>query len=414
MSLSFTIARRYLFSRKSHSAINIISAISALGIAFSTMALVCVLSVFNGFRDLIGGLYSTFDPEVELTPVQGKLAQAADPALQRVCRLPFVEAASRTLEENALILYKGNPVVVTLKGVDDGFARVTGVDSIVCNAEGARVKLPPLSAAGLNYAVPGYGLAARMGVDFGQIQICAPRRGERINMANPAESFNVDDIFSQGLFFQVSQKRYDDAYMLVSLACAQQLFEQPGRISALELRLRPGTDLARAKQVIAQTAGGAYAVRDKTEQHAEMFRVMAVEKLVAFSFLTFILLIACFNLVGSVSMLIIDKREGVATLRSLGLDDRGVARVFLLESRLITLIGATAGVLLGLLLCWLQQEFGLLSLGGEGVNFIVDAYPVSVQAADIALVFLTVVTLGCIVVWLPVRYLSRRAAGSRP
>lgn len=410
MSLSLTIARRYLFSRKSHSAINIISAISALGIAFSTMALVCVLSVFNGFHDLIGGLYSAFDPQLELTPARGKLADAADPALERVRRLPVVAAASASLEENALILYKGNPLVVTLKGVDAGFGRVSGVDSIVFNADNAHVPLPGLSAAGVNYAVPGYGLAARMGLDFGHIQICAPRRGERINMANPAESFNVDDIFSQGLFFQVSQKRYDESHLLVSLAFAQHLFEQEGRISALGLRLKEGVDPQQARRLVEQAAGGAFVVRDRTEQHGEMFRMMAVEKLVAFSFLTFILLIACFNLVGSVSMLIIDKREGVATLRSLGLDDRGVARVFLLESRLITLIGATAGVALGLLLCWLQTELGLLSLGGEGVNFIVEAYPVSVHWTDIALVFLTVVAIGFAVVWLPVRYLSRRVA----
>ena len=408
MSLSFFMARRYLFSKKSHSAINIISGISALGIAVSTMALVCVLSVFNGFRDLIGSLYSTFDPQIEVAPAKGKFVPSADGALQRVRSVEGVAVVSETLEEDALILYKGNPLVVTVKGVDEKFRSVTGVDSIIYNKDNAHTTLPELSAAGVNYAVPGYGLAARMGLDFGHLQICDPRRGERINMANPAESFNVDDIFSQGVFFQVNQKRYDEAYLLTSLEFARNLFEQKDKISALEVRLKPGADVENVKQRIRQAVGKAYTVRDKTEQHQDMFRVMEIEKIVAFSFLTFILLIACFNLIGSVSMLIIDKRDNVSTLRSLGMDDRAVARVFLIESRLITLLGTVTGIVLGLLVCYLQQTFGLLRLGGDEGNFIVNAYPVSIHWADVLLVFATVVAVGFVTVWYPVRYLSRR------
>lgn len=408
MSFPLLLARRYLFSKKSHNAINIISGISVGGIALATMAMVCVLSVFNGFRDLIGGLYSTFDPQLQVVPAAGKFADAADPALQRVRKAEGVALAAECFEENALILYRGNPLVVTIKGVDERFGRVTGLDSIIIDTKNNHAPLPDLSAAGIHYGVPGYGLACRMGIDFGQLQICAPRRGERINMANPAESFNVEDLFSSGLYFQVNQKRYDDTYLLTSLDFARTLFEQEGKISSLELRLRDGADPERVKAAVERAAGRNYIVRDRAEQHQDTFSVMKIEKLVAYLFLTFILLVASFNIIGSVSMLIIDKRADIDTLRCLGADDRTIVRIFLLESRLITLLGATVGVLLGLCLCLVQQQFGLLRLGGAGGNFIVDAYPVSVRPLDVAVVLATVVAVGFATVWLPVRYLSRR------
>ena len=408
MNLPFFLARRYLFSKKSHSAINIISGISACGVALATAALICVLSVFNGFRDLIGGLYSTFDPQLEIVPVKGKFVAADDAALRRAVGVQGVALASACLEENALILYRGNPLVVTIKGVDANFGRVTGVDSIVYTPTGASVALPELSVAGLDYAVPGYGLACRMGVDFGQLQICAPRRGERINLVNPVESFNVADIFSTNLYFQVNQRRYDDVYLLTSLDFAQRLFEQEGRVTSLELKLRDGVDADEVERRVAAAAGPGFEVRNRMEQHQETFKVMEVEKLMAYAFLTFIALVACFNIIGSVSMLIIDKRENILTLRSLGMEDRTVSHIFLIESLLITVVGAVCGVLLGLLLCWLQQTFGFLRLGGEEGSFIVDAYPVSVQLLDVVLVFVTVVVVGFLSVCYPVRYLSRR------
>lgn len=408
MNLPFFLARRYLFSKKSHSAINIISGISACGVALATAALICVLSVFNGFRDLIGGLYSTFDPQLEIVPVKGKFVAADDAALRRALGVQGVALASACLEENALILYRGNPLVVTIKGVDANFGRVTGVDSIVYTPAGASVALPELSVAGLDYAVPGYGLACRMGVDFGQLQICAPRRGERINLVNPVESFNVADIFSTNLYFQVNQRRYDDVYLLTSLDFAQRLFEQEGRVTSLELKLRDGVDADEVERRVAAAAGPGFEVRNRMEQHQETFKVMEVEKLMAYAFLTFIALVACFNIIGSVSMLIIDKRENILTLRSLGMEDRTVSHIFLIESLLITVVGAVCGVLLGLLLCWLQQTFGFLRLGGEEGSFIVDAYPLSVQLLDVVLVFVTVVVVGFLSVCYPVRYLSRR------
>ncbi len=408
MSFPFFVARRYLFSKKSHSTINIISAISALGIAFSTAALVCVLSVFNGFHELIGGLYSTFDPQLEVVPATGKFADAADPRLRNVRRVDGVERVSESFEENALILYRGNPLVVSVKGVDENFAQTTGIDSIVFNQQNVCAGLPELTAAEVNYAVPGYGLAARMGIDFGKIEICAPRRGERINMANPIESFNVSEIFSTGCYFQVSQKRYDESLLLTSVHFARQLFEQPGKLTSLELKLKPGVDEEAVQRRVQSVVGADYLVRNQIEQHEDTFKVMKLEKLIAYFFLMFIVLIACFNLIGSVSMLIIDKRDNADTLRALGMTETDIARIFITESRLITLIGATLGISLGLLLCWLQTTFGLISLGNAEGNFIIDVYPVSVRWTDILLVFVTVIIVGCTIIWYPVRYLCRR------
>jgi lipoprotein-releasing system permease protein len=407
MPLPLFIARRYFFAKKRHSAINIVSAISAGGIALSTLALVCILSGFNGMRDLIAGLYSTFDAEIEVTPTRDKYVDAAHPALQRLRSVEDVDVVAETFEENALILYLGNPLVVTVKGVDDNFRRLNGLDSIVYDLSNAHMPLPPLTSAGVDYAVPGYGLAARMGIDFGHIEICAPRGGERINMMNPAESFHVEEVFSSACYFQVNQKRYDESLLLTSLDFARRLFEKPGQLTALCLRLRPGADVGAVKERIRQIVGPDFAVRDRLEQHEDFYKIQEIEKLVAFVFLTFILLMACFNLIGSVSMLIIDKRDDLATLRALGMDDRRVARVFLAESRLIALAGAVAGIVGGLVLCWLQQHYGLIRLGsGEG-SFIVDAYPISVRWQDILLIFVTVIAVSFATVWWPVRSLCR-------
>ncbi len=408
MSFPLFVARRYLFSKKSHSAINIISAISAAGLALATAALICVLSVFNGFHDLIGGLYSTFDPQLEIVPVKGKYVDAADPLLKDVKQADGVAMISGSFQENALILYKGNPLVVNVKGVENNFGKVTGVDSIVYNVNNAHTPLPAMSAAGIDYAVPGYGLAARMGINFGQIQICAPRRGERINMANPIESFNVEDIFASGCYFQVNQKRYDENLLLTSLDFAQRLFGQAGKVTSFEVKLKTDADQDAVEAWIQKTVGNKYIVRNRMEQHEDMFRVMKIEKMMAFFFLAFIVLIACFNLVGSVAMLIIDKRADAETLHALGMNHRAVVRIFLSESRLITLIGTILGIVLGLALCFLQSHYGLIRLGGVEGSFIVDAYPVSVKWQDVLLVFVTAIVTGFAVVWYPVRYLCRR------
>lgn len=404
-ALPFFVARRYLFSRKRISAINLVSAISVVGVAFGTAALLCTLSVFNGFHDLIGSLYTAFDPEVKIVAAKGKSFAADDPALEAVRRLPEVEAASASYTDNALILFRGNPQVITLKGVDDHFERVTGIRSILYPENGTY----QLENAGLSYGIPGIGLASMMGsVDYGSIQICAPTRGERINLANPAASFNAEDLYSSGVCFAVSQKQYDEAYMIAPLAFAQRLFEHEGTLTSLELKLKPSADPEQALRRIRQTLGSGFKALNRAEQQEDTFNVMNIEKTMAYFFLTFILLVACFNIVGTVSMLMIDKRADVVTLRSLGADEGLIFRIFLCEGSMISFLGAVAGTLLGLLICYLQQTFGLLSLGGSSGNFIIDAYPVSIHPSDVVIVFFTVLIVGFLAVLYPVKYLTRR------
>ena len=404
-ALPFFVARRYLFSRKRISAINLVSAISVVGVAFGTAALLCTLSVFNGFHDLIGSLYTAFDPEVKIVAAKGKSFAADDPALEAVRRLPEVEAASASYTDNALILFRGNPQVITLKGVDDHFERVTGIRSILYPENGTY----QLESAGLSYGIPGIGLASMMGsVDYGSIQICAPTRGARINLANPAASFNAEDLYSSGVCFAVSQKQYDEAYMIAPLAFAQRLFEHEGTLTSLELKLKPSADPEQALRRIRQTLGSGFKALNRAEQQEDTFNVMNIEKTMAYFFLTFILLVACFNIVGTVSMLMIDKRADVVTLRSLGADEGLIFRIFLCEGSMISFLGAVAGTLLGLLICYLQQTFGLLSLGGSSGNFIIDAYPVSIHPSDVVIVFLTVLIVGFLAVLYPVKYLTRR------
>lgn len=406
MNYRLFIARRYLFSRKSHHAINIISGISVAGVAIATMAMVCTLSVFNGFRDLVAGLFTAFDPQLRVTLTEGTSVSQDDEALQRLRRHPDVKVYTPVMEGQALVVQDRRQQVVTVMGVADNFTEQASINNILYG-DGSFC----LHADVLEYGVLGLRLAARLGLPANfpdPLQVYAPKRGERVNMANPLSSFNHDELQSPGVVFNVQQSRYDDNYIITSLGFAQRLFDQRGRITSVELRLRDGVSLSSAKRELRQLLGARFQVQDRFEQQADVFRIMRIEKLISFVFLTFILLIACFNIIGSLSMLMIDKRQDVRTLRSLGATDGQVCDIFMLEGRMISLAGAAVGLLLGLALCWLQQEFGLISMGSSAGSFIVEAYPVSVHVGDLVLVFLTVLVVGWAAVWWPVRYLSRR------
>lgn len=405
MSLSSVIALRYLFSKKSHNAINLISAIAVGGIVVATAAMVCTLSVFNGFRDLIGSLYTTFDPQIVVVPSQGKYASDNDALLRKVKAHPAVAASSATLEQNALILFRGHPLVVYIKGVDKNFEKVTAIRSILVNP---KHKPFVLSAAGVEYGVLGQGLAQQIGdLNFDQLQICAPRSGERINLANPIESFSVQDLHGSGMAFNVNQRKYDESYILTSKTFAEDLFEKPGQLSRLELKLRPSANVETVKSELRQIVGTRFKVLDRLEQQADVFNIMNVEKLIAYIFLTFIVLIACFNIISSLSMLIIEKRDDAETLRHLGLTHSRIRSIFVKEGMFISTLGAVIGLALGGLLCWLQQEFGLIKFG-SGENFIIPAYPVSVHLVDLLVVLATVIGVGFLSVWLPVHILTKR------
>ena len=406
MNLPFYIARRYLFSKKKHNAINIISGISVCGVALATLALVCTLSVFNGFQDMVAGFFTAFDPELKITIREGKVFEPQGAAFQEVRSLPEIGVWTETLEENAMVQYKDRQAMAIIKGVEDNFEELTSIDSLLYGA-GEFI----LHDSIVDYGVLGVELISELGTGLqfvDPLQVYAPKRNVRVNMANPSASFNRDYLFSPGVVFVVNQQKYDARYILTSLSFARNLFNYDTEVSAVELKLKPGTDVTAVQRKIARILGDEFIVLDRYEQQADVFRIMEIEKFISYLFLTFILAIACFNVIGSLSMLILDKREDVETLRNLGADDRLIARIFLFEGRLISLFGALSGIVLGLLLCYIQQRFGIISLGGGNGSFIVDAYPVSVHVTDVVLIFITVITVGFLSVWDPVHYLTRR------
>ena len=409
MNFPFFIARRYLFSKKSTHAINIISAISAIGVAVATMALVIVLSVFNGFHDLVATLFTSFDPQIEVVPTMGKTAPCDDPILTKIRQLPEVDVATESVEDQALAVYQDRQAMVMIKGVDDNFTELSHINDILYG-DGAF----SLHAANLEYGTLGIRLAQTLGVGAqweGFLKIYAPAKEGQLDMSNPGEGFVVDSLNSPGVLFSVKQARYDKNYILTSIAFARNLFGQQGMLSSLELRLKDGSDLDAVKKEMQQIAGDKYKVLDRFEQQEDTFKIMSIEKMIAYIFLTFILVVACFNIIGSLSMLIIDKKDDVVTLRNLGASDKQIARIFLFEGRMISAIGAIIGIGIGLLFCLLQQEYGFVKLGGSEGSFIVDAYPVSVHYTDVLLIFVTVLAVGWLSVWYPVRYLSKRLIG---
>lgn len=405
MNFPFYIARRYLFSKKSHNAINVISAISVCGVALATLALVCTLSVFNGFQDLVTTFFTAFDSQLKITAVRGKVFDGQDKRVLQLKKMPDVEVYSESLEDNVMVQYQGRQAMAVVKGVEDNFDQLTPIDSILFGRGDLL-----LHDEVVDYAIPGIQLLSTLGSGIrflDPLEIYAPRHGAKVNMANPSTAFVTGNLFSSGLVFAVNQEKYDASYILTSIDFARRLFQYTTEVSAINLKLKAGADTDAVKKHIQDLLGDDFLVQDRYEQQADTYRIMEIEKLISYLFLTFILMIACFNVIGSLSMLIIDKRDDVVILRNLGASDRQIVRIFLFEGRMISFFGAFAGVVLGLLLCWLQQEYGLIALGSSG-SFVVDAYPVSVHASDVLLIFITVLLIGFLSVWYPVRFLSKR------
>lgn len=405
MNLSFFIARRYLFSKKKHNAVNIISGISVCGVALATLALVCTLSVFNGFQDMVAGFFTAFDPELKITAREGKVFDPNATAFRQLRALPEIEVWTETLEENAMVQYKDRQAMAVIKGVDDNFEQLTSIDSLLYGA-GKFI----LHDEVVDYGILGVELVSELGTGLqfvDPLQVYAPKRNARVNLANPSASFSRGHLFSPGAVFVVNQQKYDASYILTSLAFARRLFGYDTEVSAVELKLKLEADADVVQREISRILGNGFSVQNRYEQQADVFRIMEIEKFISYLFLTFILAISCFNVIGSLSMLILDKREDVDTLRNLGANDRLISRIFLFEGRLISAFGALVGIVLGLLLCFLQQRFGLISLGGGG-DFVVDAYPVSIHLTDVLLVFATVLVVGFLSVWYPVNYFTRR------
>ena len=406
MNFPFYIAKRYLFSKKSTHAINVISGISVVGVAVATMALVVTLSVFNGFHDLVATFFTSFDPQLKVMPAEGKTVAADDPILTQIRQLPEIEVATECVEDQALAVYHGRQAMVVIKGVEDNFSQLTHINEIlVGDGEFS------LHAADLDYGIPGIRLAELLGTGYTYrepMKIYAPRREGQFDMTNPENAFEEDELYSPGVLFNVKQAKYDKDYILTSIGFARRIFDQQGMLSSLELRLKPGSRFNAVKDKVRELCGTKFVVKDRFEQQDDTFKIMKIEKLIAYIFLTFILMVACFNIIGSLSMLIIDKKDDVVTLRNLGASDKQIVRIFLFEGRMISAIGAVIGIVIGLLLCWTQQQFGLVALGSSSGAFIINAYPVSVHPEDIILIFVTVLLVGFLSVWYPVHYFAKR------
>ena len=414
MNFPYYIAKRYLFSKKGTNAINVISAVSMGGIAVATMALIVVLSVFNGFHDLVASFFTAFDPQLKVMPAMGKTVPADDPVLTQIRQLPQIDVAMESVEDQALAVYNQHQAMVTIKGVEDNFDQLTHIVSILEDGDtllSNNAEKYVLHAADMDYGIVGIRIAEQLGLGYsfpGTMQIYAPVREGQLNMADPSQGFTVDELYSPGALFCVRQAKYDGKYILTSIGFARRLFGLDGRLSSLELRLKPGSDFESVKSQVKKLVGDKYVVLDRYEQQDDTFKIMKIEKFMAYIFLTFILIVASFNIIGSLSMLIIDKKDDVVTLRSLGASDKQIVRIFLFEGRMISAIGAVIGILLGLLLCWLQQTYGLVALGSSSDSFVVNAYPVSVHPWDIVLIFITVLAVGFLSVWYPVRYFAKR------
>ncbi|WP_443876448.1 FtsX-like permease family protein [Leyella stercorea] len=406
-NFSFYVARRYMFSKKSVGAINVISFISVAGVAVGTMALVIVLSVFNGFHDLVASLFTNFDPQIEVVPVKGKTINADAPELDRIRHLDFVDVATDVVEDQAIAVYGDRQRMVTVMGVDENFDQLTNISDILYGDGDFTLRV-----ANLYFGVPGIRLAQDLGLgarwaDY--LKIYAPvRRGQLTDLDTPTDGFVVDSLLSPGVVYAVNQNKYDRDRIITSIYFARQLFDQDGMLSSLQLRLKPGTDLGTAKREIKAAAGEKFRVLDRFEQQADTFRIMQIEKVLAYVFLTFILIVACFNIISSLSMLIIDKKNDINTLHNLGANDRQIQSIFLYEGRIISAVGALIGIGLGLALCGLQQAFGFVKMGESSGTFIVNAYPVSVHYWDVLVVFVTVILIGLAASWIPARGLRKQ------
>ncbi len=404
MSLPLKIAWRYLVSKKGHQAVNIISIVAVCGVVVATAALICVLSVFNGFRGLIMGRLAMLDPQVAITATVGKAINDADSVITAVSAVPGVERAVPVVEDQALAIYAQMQMPVRLKGVPDDYNTINLMDSVIVDGEWR------LHDQVSSYGVLGAGPAVRLMVRpgfLGMVRLYAPQRQGRVNIANPMSAFRADSLFVSGIF-QLQQNSYDANLIYVPLDMARELFDYDTQATQIEVKLAPGASEQQVMRGISQTLGNNYQVKNRLMQQLEAYRLVNIEKWMAFLLLAFILVIATFNVISTLSLLIIEKDDSIATLRALGAHDSLISRIFVLQGWLITLVGAVTGVVIGLILCLCQQQFGLLRLSGDPANMIVSAYPVEVQWMDVLITLALVAAVGLLTSMVTALIMRRR------
>jgi len=396
MNVPFLIAKRYFFSRKKRNIINIISNIAMIGVAVGAAALIIVLSVFNGLEDLIRKVYSSFDPDLRVTAVEGKSFETDTEFMNRIRRTPGVAVVSEVIEDNALLRYNDRQMVVKLKGVSENFFEQNEIDSAVVEGHSELVR------NNAHYALVGRGVQYQLSIrptnPFVPLQFLYPRN-VKFNPLNPEASFNSLTIAPGGAF--AIERQYDDAYVFVPLNFAEELLEYGRRRTALEIKVADGARVAQVKRALQQQLGAGFKVQDSDEQHTSLLRAVKVEKLFVFVTFAFILFIASLNIFFSLSMLVIDKKKDIAILASMGATATTIRNVFLMEGALVALIGAAYGLTLGMLLCNLQQTFGLVSMGMA--TSVVEAYPVKMQVEDFVLTGLAIILITLLVSVRPAR-----------
>jgi lipoprotein-releasing system permease protein len=376
LNVSLFIAKRYFFSKKKKNFINVISIISMIGVAVGTMALIVVLSVFNGLEGLLRSLYGSFDPDIRIEANLGKSFVPTDALMTKVTHFSEVSTITEVIEDNALVKYKDSQLVVRIKGVSNNFIDQNRLKKAIVQGELAlyREEIP--------YAIVGRGVQYLLSLtmqsnDFHALQIFSPKN-VAAGTFNPSKLFNQRNILPSGVF--AIEKQYDEKYIFVPIEFAKELFEYDNKLTSLELMTKPDTDIKALKSELEASLGAEFRVLTSAELHADLYKLLRWEKFFVFFTFAFILAIASFNIFFSLSMLAIEKRPDIAILNAMGADRSLIRRIFLLEGGIIAISGAGVGLALGMVICWLQQTFGLVSMGMT--TALIDAYPVVMKPMD--------------------------------
>lgn len=403
MNFPFYIAKRYIFSKKSHNIINIISGISVAGVTVGTLALIVVLSVFNGFEELVKSLFNTFNPDLIITVKEGKTFNASDLPYEKIKNLPGIVSFAEVVEENALLKYKTEQYIVTLKGVSNDFLTDNPLDTMLVDGNFI------LESNSYNFTVMGYLVAYNLGIkinDFSNpLHVFVPKRLKK-RLINLEQSFNTGTLIPSAVFSV--QQEIDSKYVIVPIRFARKLLDYTNEVTSIEIRLAPNSESEFIQKEIQNLTGDSFIVKNRFQQQELLYKIMKSEKWAIFIILSFILIIAVFNVVGSLSMLILDKRKDIAVLFSMGADEKLIKRIFLLEGLLISFSGAIIGLLMGYLLCILQMKFGFIKLGPEESSFIIPYYPVKLYFTDFVAVFGVVFLIGLVAAWFPVKQIAAK------
>jgi lipoprotein-releasing system permease protein len=402
MKLSLYISRRYLFAKKSRNAINIISSISVAGVMVGTMALIIILSVFNGLEEMVKSIFGTFDPDLEIRITEGKVFSPDNKRILALSEIEGIETWSPVLEENALLKYDDRQFIATVKGVEDDYSEITGLDSVMWDGE-----FLLRSESGRDHAVVGMGVANNLGIGLNflnPINIYVPKRTGKVRNTDLTNAFIREWIYPSGIF-SVEQE-YDSRYIFIPISMMRKLLEYDNEVSAIEIKFDGTSSVEEIQLAVQELYGESFTIKNKYQQQEIFYKVMRSERLAIFLILSFILIIASFNIIGSLTMLIIEKENDIEILKSLGANNTLIRRIFIIEGWLISILGAFSGLILGGVICWVQQRYGLVGLSGD--SLIIDSYPVIMKFQDFIIVLGTVLLIGFWAAWYPVRYMSKR------